>query len=116
MVTFKTKGLGDPPSIEDASENLSAPETAPAASEMPPAPSFRVVDPSEQADTAKPHQGAVLPRRRQPKATMNLRVPLDFYDELRDFTKQTDIPMTEVLVDGARTELARLKKKYGIAR
>ncbi|MBN3839256.1 hypothetical protein [Burkholderia sp. Ac-20349] len=46
--------------------------------------------------------------------TMSLKVPKSLYDDMRDFAKLTDIPMSHVLVEGARAELARLKKRYGI--
>lgn len=46
--------------------------------------------------------------------TMSFKVPKDVYDELRNFTKMTDIPMKDVMVEGAKKELALLKKKFGI--
>ncbi|HDR9165898.1 TPA: hypothetical protein QDB28_006379 [Burkholderia vietnamiensis] len=46
--------------------------------------------------------------------TMSLKVPKSLYDDMRDFAKLTDIPMSHVLVEGARAELARLKKRYGL--
>jgi hypothetical protein len=61
----------------------------------------------------EPAQQPMFPRR-EAKQNMNLRMPKSLYDEMRDFMKLTDIPMTEILVEGARNELARLKKKYGI--
>ncbi|HDR9259602.1 TPA: hypothetical protein QDB21_005624 [Burkholderia vietnamiensis] len=51
---------------------------------------------------------------REASQTMSLKVPKSLYDELRNFAKLTDIPMSEVLVEGARKELASLKKKYGL--
>jgi hypothetical protein len=55
----------------------------------------------------------VFPRR-DAKQTVNLRMPKDLYDEMRDFWRMTDIPMTEVMVAGTRAELARLKKLHKI--
>jgi hypothetical protein len=115
MATFKkSKGLGAPPTMEEASPNLSAPEAAPAASELPPAPPFVAHEPREPASTDEAAQQPVFPRRKEPTQTMNLRVPLSLFTELREFMRKSEIPMTEVMVEGARKELAALKKKYGI--
>jgi hypothetical protein len=41
-------------------------------------------------------------------------MPKDVYDRLRDFWKLTDIPMTDVIVQGTIKELARLSKEHGV--
>jgi hypothetical protein len=46
--------------------------------------------------------------------TMSFKVPKTLYEDLRAFKKRTDIDMSDVVVEGARKELAALKKRYGI--
>ena len=69
-----------------------------------------------QAEESKPIDETTKPTfpRREAKQTVNMRMPKDLYDELRDFWRMTDISMTSVIVEGARKELAALKKKYGL--
>ncbi|MFP3645175.1 hypothetical protein [Paraburkholderia sp. SIMBA_054] len=42
---------------------------------------------------------------------MSVNVPKDLYEQLREYMKLTDIPMSEVMVEGTRRELARRKKE-----
>jgi len=49
-------------------------------------------------------------REREATQKMTVNMPKGLYEELRAFMKLTDIPMSDVLVEGARRELARLKK------
>jgi hypothetical protein len=101
MATFKSKGFGAPPTIEDASPNLDEPEA------------FQPPEDEPQAEQGAAHRSP-FPRRREPTQPMNFRVPLALFEELRDFTKESEIPMTEIAVAGIRKELAALKKKYGV--
>ncbi|RKP44703.1 hypothetical protein D7S86_27115 [Pararobbsia silviterrae] len=56
-----------------------------------------------------------IPRRRSVATTpFQTRLPVDLHEELRDFWKATDIPMSEVIIAGTRDKLAALKKKYGL--
>lgn len=80
-----------------------APKAAPAAAPAAP-----------QAPAAESAPAAIRLPVREASQTMSLKCPKSLYDELRDFMKLTDIPMTQVMVDGARKELALLKKKFGI--
>lgn len=75
---------------------------------------------SQEEQVAADPQAAAVPAAalklpvREATQTMSLKVPKSLYDELRNFMKMTDIPMSEILVEGARKELAHQKKKYGI--
>lgn len=62
---------------------------------------------------AAPDQRAMF-REREAMQKMTVNMPKGLYEELRAFMKLTDIPMSDVLVEGARRELARLKKQDGI--
>jgi hypothetical protein len=53
-------------------------------------------------------------RRKEPPKSFTLNMPFSLYEELKDFKNSTEIPINEILVDGARKELARLKKQYGL--
>jgi hypothetical protein len=57
--------------------------------------------------------GRKLPVKASTKA-MSVNMPKDVYDRLRDFWKLTDIPMTDVIVQGTIKELARLSKEHGV--
>jgi hypothetical protein len=50
-------------------------------------------------------------REREATQKMTVNMPKGLYEELRAFMKLTDIPMSDVLVEGARRELARLKRQ-----
>lgn len=63
--------------------------------------------------TEAPQTGFRLPVR-EPSQSMHLKVPKALYDDLRNFAKLTDISMTEVMVEGARKELAALRRKHGL--
>lgn len=54
----------------------------------------------------------LLPKR-EAWQQMNIKVPKELYDDLRDYMKLTDTPMSHVLIEGGRKELAALKKKHG---
>jgi hypothetical protein len=65
-------------------------------------------DPAPQAE-----QGAeVRPMFREKPSTekMSVNMPKDLYEALRAYMKLTDVPMSEVIVEGARRELARRKR------
>lgn len=64
----------------------------------------------QEAPAAAPRK---LPVKDSTKA-MSVNMPKGIYDQLRDFWKLTDIPMTQVMVDGTIAELARLKKLHSI--
>lgn len=67
-------------------------------------------------------EGAITPiqearplfRERQAFQKMTVNMPKELYEELRVYMKQTDVPMSDVLVEGARRELARLKSQQGV--
>jgi hypothetical protein len=62
------------------------------------------------AETSEPTQRPVF-REREATQKMTVNMPKGLYEELRAYMKLTDIPMSDVLVEGARRELARLKKE-----
>lgn len=66
------------------------------------------------AESAAPATSSLRLPVRVATQTMSFKVPKEVYDELRNFAKLTDIPMKDVMVEGARKELALLKKKFGI--
>lgn len=74
------------------------------------------VPPKADEPAGEPQGTAARPAFREREATrnMSLNVPKSLYEDLRAYMKLTDTPMTEVLVEGAKKELARLKKQYGI--
>lgn len=49
-------------------------------------------------------------RERNSTQRMAVNMPKDLYEEMRAFMKLTDTPMSELLVEGARRELARRKQ------
>jgi hypothetical protein len=72
-----------------------------------------VIQPSTPAPVQQPiHEPAQRPVFREREATqkMTVNMPKGLYEELRAFMKLTDIPMSDVLVEGAKRELARMKK------
>jgi hypothetical protein len=109
-VTAKRAFAGVPP-VPDFITKLAAEapggDKAPVAAPQPPA--EPVVPPEAVEKPQRPGRP-----RREASQTMSVKVPKGMYDELREFWKDTDITMTEVLVEGGRKELARLKAKYGI--
>jgi hypothetical protein len=82
-------------------------DRAPVAAPQPP------VDPVVPPEAVETAYRPMLPQR-EASQPMSIKVPKVLYDELRDFSKRTDIAMTEVLVEGGRKELARLKAKFGL--
>jgi hypothetical protein len=93
--------------------------------EAAPGGSQHVPSANTQAEANKPHEApenasAVLSSTgfrlpvREPSQSMHLKVPKSLYDDLRNFMKLTDISMTEVMVEGARKELAALRRKHGL--
>jgi hypothetical protein len=73
------------------------------APEAPPKPSNIV-----HSQEARP-----LFRERETFQKMTVNMPKALYEELRAYMKLTDVPMSDVLVEGARRELARLRKQGG---
>ena len=51
---------------------------------------------------------------REASQKMSLNVPMKLYEDLRIYSKLTDVAMSEVIIAGTRAELERRKKKYGI--
>jgi hypothetical protein len=49
-------------------------------------------------------------RERDSTQRMAVNMPKSLYEELRAFMKLTDTPMSDLLVEGARRELARRKQ------
>jgi hypothetical protein len=61
--------------------------------------------------TAKPDNEAQPTfRERDSTQRMAVNMPKSLYEELRAFMKLTDTPMSDLLVEGARRELARRKR------
>jgi hypothetical protein len=52
-------------------------------------------------------------REREATQKMTVNMPKGLYEELRVYMKLHDVPMSDVLVEGARRELARLRKQGG---
>jgi hypothetical protein len=72
------------------------------------APGGEVIDTHNQPAPQPAHSPVFREREATQKMTVNM--PKGLYEELRAFMKLTDIPMSDVLVEGAKRELARLKK------
>jgi hypothetical protein len=49
---------------------------------------------------------ALMPRAVPTKA-LNMRVPLDLYEDLKFLSRMTDANMTEVVIEGARAEVKK---------
>lgn len=94
--------------VPDAIAKMAA--AAPGGSPAP-APTPAPTTPAAALETVK--ASFQLPVR-EAMQSMNVKVPKTIYDDLRNFMKLTDIPMSEVIVEGARKELALLKKKHGL--
>ena len=58
------------------------------------------------AQEAKP-----LFREKEAFQKMSINMPKALYEDLRAYMKMTDIPMSDVIVEGAHQQLARLKKQ-----
>jgi hypothetical protein len=65
------------------------------------------------ANVATVREARPMFREREATQKMTVNMPKDLYEELRAYMKLTDVPMSDVLVEGARRELARLRKQGG---
>jgi|SRR6516165_3940589 len=83
----KSKGLGAPPPLEEASPNLAAPEVAPASALPPPA---AAPSPPTRRD------GRTL-RKTNRTVAFATRVTQDFDDRVREIAEQTGLKIVEVL-------------------
>jgi hypothetical protein len=103
------RGFRDPMEFVHAANEPTSPQTAPHAAPEP--------LPATEAP-AKPAEARMAPqipsRRAPPTRPANVRIPVDLHEELRQFWKDTDIPMSEVMIEGTRERLAKLKKQYGL--
>jgi hypothetical protein len=104
------------PAVEPARSSVSANEPLARTKTADP-----VKAPEPAAPVAKPPVAAVpapvpqIPSRRAPPTRpANVRIPEALHEELRQFWKDTDIPMSEVIIEGTRQRLAELKKQYGM--
>jgi hypothetical protein len=106
------RGAGQPPSEPQSVSGSEVPPPAPVKVVEPP-----VVIPAKPDVTVAPPQVPVpqIPSRRAPPTRpANVRIPEALHEELRQFWKDTDIPMSEVIIEGTRQRLAELKKQYGM--
>ena len=55
------------------------------------------------------YRAAPLFKEKPPSEKMSVNMPKDLYEELRAYMKLSDVPMSDVIVEGARRELARRK-------
>jgi hypothetical protein len=44
----------------------------------------------------------------------SLNIPIPLHEELLEFSKDTDLDMSEVLIEGAKREMVRLRKLHGL--
>jgi hypothetical protein len=65
------------------------------------------------ANIAPAQEARPVFREREAFQKMTVNMPKSLYEELRAYMKLTDVPMSDVLVEGARRELARLRKQGG---
>jgi len=96
--------LGTPPSIEEASENLSAPEVAPIVKSVP--------DSTVQEDTPRVRRDGRSMRRTGRTITFATRVSREFDDRLRDIASAEGLMLVEVLekaLDAYERETNRYK-------
>jgi hypothetical protein len=70
--------------------------------------SIAAPNPAEKAPDAA--EARPMFREKPPSEKMSVNMPKDLYEALRAYMKLTDIPMSEVIVEGARRELARRKR------
>ncbi len=94
---LKRKGsLGAPPSMEEASTNLDAPETAPIAHEAPVAPARSVEAPALSGEGALRRDGRKA-RRTGRTLQFATRVSEEFNDRLRLLAERENLLLVEVL-------------------
>ena len=55
-----------------------------------------------------------LKPRKEPTLQTNARMPMSLLDDIDLITRLTGITKTEIMVDGTRREVARLKAKFGL--
>lgn len=77
------------------------------------APGGREVAPSSPP-TAERQSARKSLRPRVVTLGYSLNVPVDLYEELKAFSRETDLPMSEIMNEGARRELARLRKLHNL--
>jgi hypothetical protein len=102
MSTSEKKGFRNP------MEFVLAAESSPAASNEP-------VDANVAGEGREAGRSPGFPKFPRKPATrpVNLRMDEALFWEISDFSKLSGVPITEIVQAGARTELARLKKKHG---
>ena len=108
---FKRKSLGAPPPIEQASSNLSAPETAPVAPSDPPIHTeARQSHPAARGRARKLIDGRSLRKtgRTVPFAT---RISMEFEELLHKIAKRDGLMLVEVLEKGVIAYEAARKEK-----
>jgi len=102
MSATEKKGFRNP------MEFVLAAESSPAASNEP-------VDANTTGEGREAAGRPGFPKFPRKPATrpVNLRMDEALFWEISDFSKLSGVPITEIVQAGARTELARLKKKHG---
>lgn len=63
------------------------------------------------APTHEVQASAPVFRERDATQKMTVNMPKQLYEQLRAYMKLTDVPMSDILVEGARRELERLSAK-----
>jgi hypothetical protein len=84
MATFKSKGLGAPPPMEDASPNLKAPETAP-------------LQAVAQSQSYAPRMDGRTARRSNRTLQFATRVTPEFDERIRAIAARDELMLVEVL-------------------
>ena len=91
----------------DFLQNMASKAAGPHAAAQPPQ-AAKQIEQEQEGREARP-----IFRERESTQRMTVNMPKGLYEEMRAYMKLTDIPMSEILIDGARRELARLKKQGG---
>ncbi|GJH22437.1 hypothetical protein CBA19CS22_37865 [Caballeronia novacaledonica] len=69
-----------------------------------------ITTPKQEERAPEATEARPMFREKPPSEKMSVNMPKDLYEALRAYMKLTDIPMSDVIVEGARRELARRKR------
>jgi uncharacterized protein (DUF1778 family) len=87
-----------------------------AAIESPPAPNDALQTAMQQHRGAQLDMQAIraLRPRKEPTVQTNARMPVSLLDDIDDLCRLFGLTKTDIMVDGTRCEVARLKKQFGL--
>jgi hypothetical protein len=117
-----TKGMGTPRGrdvfkdlerAQDVIENAPPVTAERPADEVPAVPPATVPAPIVQGGLDLNAIRALRPRK-EPTVQTNARMPVSLLDDIDDLCRLFGLTKTDIMVDGTRREVARLKKQFGL--